>query len=573
MIEWRASLTTNIQCIHYVDESIIGKQSCTDIFFECILNHKAPPIYLSTMEPAAKRRKLRSNSQSSSPPTLPERSTFTVPGATNEYEQVCIVDPNAPDRTVRLVALAKRFNIPVPYDRRYRDGVNANELCRRIGAVITPSVFSFLPPELVQEIQLHMPARSAQAMRIAVPGALEQRPGTIQWLKQFRAPLSNVGMHLFMDTDNDVILDTTAGSAPLIKFFNNDNARSALEYMLKEYPDFFVRPGDATVPGSAGQQFTYSFLPGQPNMFHTQPNLQFLHALRQQYSQKRRPHPQQQQGQGWSIVSFLAVRFPATPILSPQSGEVTSNSHKEVKKEPFDIDRPIMMHIYLYVDWNGWVVMVKEFPAPCTPGREDIVESLRQVHGPNVVQAIEQTLRIGNYEQALRTANPSLWQTGRYHPPPMLPEMYQPGFTLSLSHDNTDVANTQRLVTFLDRWTRQGYALVIPSGSIQNLENLFCFSKQQIASAFLRLISHLRIFRWNGMPDSEKTALLRMVMPSFTHGFNRWMEDRAHFAGYVKDLPIVALALLLVKDIYQIRDFDPQRSSFEDVMNLLMPAL
>lgn len=511
------------------------------------------------MEPSTKRRKLM-------PKEPPTRSIFAIPGATNEYRHVCIVNPDAPDRIVRLIALAEQLNVPIPYDRRYKDGVNANELCQRISAAITPSIFSSLPRELIEEIQLRLPARSAQAMRIAIPGALEQKPTTIQWLSRYRDPLSKIGLNAFIDTDNGVMVIPGADPAPVIRFFDDDNARSALDYMLAEYPDYFLSPKDAIIPGSNGEQFAYSFLPGQPEIFHTQPSLAFLHALRDEYARQRA----KQRLPGRVIIPIWAVRFPnppSHPALDPTQETLNANRRLSI------------MHIVLQINENGQADIIQEYPASCTLGLYDVLRYLKQFYGDNYGQFFDQiTSRLGNYEPALKQIKPQAWQTGRYHPPPLLPDMLLPEYVVSLAlpSENADINMTttqQRWIDYFDRWTRQGYALMIPQGSIQDLTHLSCFSRYQIASAFLKLISALRVFRWNTLTEHDKGMLIRSSMQRFADGFNRWSAHPEQFSHKNDDIYTIALALLLVRDIYKFPEYNPQYSSFKDVMNMLTPQL
>lgn len=472
------------------------------------------------MESARKRRKVSSQS-----PVAP----IDVSG---EYAQVCATGDVGPDRMRRLVALARHLNIPAsPY-------MNPTELCGKIRKQLslsppTQATIAALPREMIEEIELHLPTRLVQAIRTTTSQMRSTAPATRQWLNKYNDKLVAVGLA------PEQYPKASLEQRQLYSLFDDLSTRSAFEYLLSRYGDFFWLPGQAqqSPSGISTGQFVYSFIPGQLSVMYPDPNMALFHEIA-----RKSAHITQMKGEEEALITLLATRFP-TPVEA-------SASHV-----PFDVI------IRLIINDEGRVTDISEIPAQCTPGREDVLLFLlqNQDRGARLKGAVQQ-FAPGEYAQMLAQVNPAAYQQG-YYPPEPTPQMIELGDVLSLE-------NRQRFMNYFARWTSHGFILSISSTVTDYLPGLTCFSKATVAHAFIQAIKDLKLFRWATLSTAEQQNILGSLLPIAQAGADRWNEVPQEFPQTSDDLYALALGVLYVNNIQQYPHLS-QEDMFLHVRNLL----
>lgn len=450
----------------------------------------------------------------------------------NEYEQVCVTGDVGPDRMRRLVALARYLNIAAsPY-------MNPTELCGRIRKQLaqappTPAAIATLPREMIEEIELHLPTRLVQAMRATTSQMRSTAPATRQWLNKYNNQLVAVGLA------PEQYPRGSLEQRQLYSLFDDLSTRSAFEYLLSRYGDFFWLPGQARqsqarVPTGG---FLYSFIPGQQSAMYPDPHMALFHDIARESTRIT-----QKEGEEEALITLLATRFP-TPVESSAS------------QVPFNVI------IRLTINDQGEIINISEFPAACTPGREDVLLFLLQNQDPVArLRAALQNFAPGEYSQMLEQINPTAYQQGYYLPDPA-PRTIELGDRLSLE-------TRQRFMNYFARWTSNGFVLSISPTVTDYLPGLTCFSKATVAHAFIQAVKDLKLFRWAMLSTPEKQNILESMLPIAHAGADRWKDVPHEFPQNRDDLYTLALGVLYINNIQQ----SPYRSQ-EDMFRVIRDSL
>lgn len=484
--------------------------------------------------PPSKRRKLLHRAQ---PPSLyvetmpdqapvvqqPEPPTSSTMNLQNyvqrrqqnqdEYQQVCVINQNVPNRMQRLRSLARALNVPVTRT------TTADQLCRQISQVLTPSVFATLPTELIEEIQLHLPSRSVQAMRSAIPEVVSTAPSTLQWIYRYWNPLHNTGMVL---SRHRSVTNVPQGT---ISFFDDLSNRAALEYLLSTYPLFF---SDVTIPSvtaptsivddaAAADGIDYSYFPGQRTKLF--PNFQyepvFVAEMQEAYAESDFYH------QPAVIVTAIPTTVSSDSDNNNNNnipmGDTTTTT--SIRRGLNNHDRMGVMRISVVFDKYGGLEYISEHPSDCTPGFAD-VESLRQNSNERDMDFyIEYRLYSpGEYERLLKQANPAVWQRGLYPPP-------STEYISTMYADHLDQLGVGSLAFFealFERWTDQGYVFAYLPWMFNIDTGLFCFSKSEIATTFISAANKLKLWQWGTLSKEQQRERVAQVWPIVLDALMQW---------------------------------------------------
>jgi len=514
--------------------------------------------------PSAKRRKVQPNmimpppaeaesghvaspSVSSLGPLAGYYSTILQRRQTNqeEYHQVCIINPDVPNRMQRLRSLARVLNVPVA------PKVTADQLCYQISQVLTPSLFAMLPPELVQEIQLHLPSRSVQAMRTAIPDVIETAPSTLQWISQYWNPLQHVG---FVPSGTcHYQQQQYAAKIPqdTIVFFDNLSNRVAMEYLLMKYPLFFSNApilNNTIEHDDQGDGLDYSFFPGQTTKVFTQFSYDkvFRGVIEEVYAEEGDENYQTINVTAIPITTF----FPLTTITTA----VNNNLHRSNSS-----NRGAMFIKVIFND-AGELEFIYEYPSECTPGFASVQRLLWQSDDMHAQAKASQHLYTpGEYEALLQQADITAWQQGLYPPKPG--EIVTSEYTNRMydNEDELDADSAPFFQALFDRWTQQGYALAFFPRMFSVDTGLFCFSASNIAKTFITAARQLDLWRWHDISVDEQRDRVARVWPIVINAARHWLQsatttslpqiqNQYYFPNSSDDLNGFALVILMLLD-------------------------